>query len=279
MLGNYFQDSENFINYGHNTAATIQEFHLHERFEIYFFISGDVNYFIEKKSYKLKYGDLFIMNNREIHRPFVQSNKPYERIVIHFDPKIPQLLSSPDFDLLHCFKNRTIGEQNKISLSKNQIDEILKIFDKIENLNKNTQKAYDILKLTYFVELLVYINMVFSRNIENVEELTNVPEKLIPILDYIDSNLDGDLSLATLGNLFYIDKSYLSRLFKKSIGSNIHQYIIYKRLSKAKIMLSEGHSVTDTCMNCGFNDYSNFIRTFKKAVGIPPGEYRKLRGS
>ena len=39
-------------------------------------------------------------------------------------------------------------------------------------------------------------------------------------------------------------------------------------------MLAEGKSVTDTALSCGFNDYANFIRTFKQAVGVPPGKYR-----
>jgi hypothetical protein len=60
------------------------------------------------------------------------------------------------------------------------------------------------------------------------------PAALIPILDYIDSHLDADLTLGALGRRFYMNPSHLSRLFKKGTGSNIHEFIIYKRISQAK---------------------------------------------
>lgn len=277
MLDLYYKDTEEAINYVHfrteNPPAA--DFHLHNRFEIYFFISGNVTYFIEKKVYHLKYGDLLVMNSHEIHKPSFQPGEAYERIVIHFDPSIPRLFNPPGFDLLHCFVNRPIGEQNKINLSKSQIDEVLKMFQRVEKLDKNPHSSSGILKLTYFIELLIFINQVFIENTRYAEEHPSVPEKLAPILDFIDSNLESDLSLKVLEHKFFIDKSYLSRLFKKSTGSNIHEYIIYKRISKAKKLLSEGFSVTDTCMNCGFNDYSNFLRMFKRTVGVSPGEYKK----
>jgi len=57
---------------------------------------------------------------------------------------------------------------------------------------------------------------------------------------------------------------------------NLHEYIIFKRVARAKKLLMEGKSVTETCHLSGFNDYSNFIRTFKRTVGISPGKYSKI---
>lgn len=276
MLKNYYENLEHYVGYGHSAIdnPASLDFHLHNFFEIYFFISGNVNYFIEKKVYTLKYGDLLIMNSHEIHKPSFTMSATYERIVIHFDPQVARLLSSPAFNLLHCFINRPIGEQNKINLSNSQKDDILRLFYKMEYLKKNKPDGWEVLHLAYFTEILVFINRAFM-NIEYSEENTSVPEKLVPILDYIDSRLETDLSLEALEGKFYINRFYLSRLFKKSTGSSIHEYILFKRISKAKKLLSEGHSVTDTCMLSGFSDYSNFIRMFKKTTGISPGQYKK----
>lgn len=275
MLNDYFRDPEYNICYSHNreTNPIPADFHLHNRLEIYFFISGNVNYFVEKKVYPLKHGDLLIMNSHEIHKASFQPGPPYERIVIHFEPSIIKVLCSSDFDLLNCFLNRPAGEQNKINLNKKQVDEIMQLFMKLENLKDF--KGADILKLTYFIELLVFINQIFLSNLQPMEETHSVPDKLIPILDFIDRNLENDLSLEALEQKFYINRFYLSRLFKNVTGSTLHDYILFKRISRAKLLLSKGCNVTEACSKSGFRDYSNFLRMFKRTVGVSPGKYGK----
>ncbi len=276
MFDTYYSNSDYSINYlhsktDHNEAA---DFHLHNRFEVYFFISGNVNYFIEKKVYPLKYGDLFVMNSHEIHKPSFVGSKTYERIVVHFDPTIPQAFSAPCSDLLHCFLKRPIGEQNKIELSTEQIRDLLNIYQKIEHYQKDSSEFARVLKLTAFIELLVFINRAFIQSSRH-DDRVNMPPKIAGILDYINQNLENDLSLGHLEKQFFLNPSYLSRLFKKSTGSNLHQYIIYKRISKAKKLLSEGHNASDTCFMCGFNDFSNFSRIFKRTVGISLREFKR----
>lgn len=276
MLETLYRNIGQTINYSRfkiEPSATY-DFHLHNRFEIYFFISGDVNYFIEKKMYPLKYGDLLIINSHEIHRPTFLSKNTYERITIHFEPQLLRLLNSPDFNLLNCFENRPTGELNKINLTPVQLEEVLLLLYKIESLQKTPSEGSDILIVSSFMELLVLINRIFTQT-QPLEDTANVPEKLIPVLDYIDSHLDTDLSLAFLESTFYLNRFYLSRLFKKSTGSSIHEYILFKRISKAKKLLSSGLSVTESCMLSGFSDYSNFIRMFKKTTGFSPGQYSK----
>jgi AraC-like DNA-binding protein len=275
MLKVYYSDPDNVIDYEHKKGEylDVSDFHLHNRYEIYFFISGNINYFIEKKVYQLKFGDLFVMNSREIHKPSFTGEGTYERIVVHFDPALPQLFNTTGVDLLNCFLNRPLGEQNKIELSKDQVNEALSILKKMERMQNEIYEYSRVLKLTYFIELLVFINKAFIQT-RNADQYTNIPDKIINILEYIDKNLENDLSLEFLEKKFYLNGSYLSRLFKNSIGSNIHQYIVYKRISKAKMLLSEGYSAAETCFLCGFNDFSNFSRAFKRTVGIPVRQFK-----
>ncbi|WP_079914387.1 AraC family transcriptional regulator [Paenibacillus sp. 32352] len=265
------------IHYAHRRTEhpLKMDFHLHDRFEIYFFIRGDVHYFIEKKVYPLAYGDLLVMNNRELHKATFQSHAPYENIVIHFDPEtVRQLNSSFSLDLLNCFTNRPLGEQNKIQLLPHQLEELVALYQKIDSLSGDPSDGSDILLSAYTIELLVLLNRAFMHNLSPIPS-SIVPEKLAPVLDYIDHHLDHDLSLEALEQQFFMNRYYLSRLFRRSIGSTIHEYILLKRIAQAKKLLNEGHNVTDACQLSGFNDYSNFIRMFKRIVGVPPGRYRK----
>ncbi|HOJ09916.1 MAG TPA: AraC family transcriptional regulator [Clostridiales bacterium] len=276
MLSEYYKNPSGKINYSHSKTNKYHgmDFHLHEYFEIYFFISGKVNYFIENKVYQLHYGDLIFMNNQEIHKPSVFPGEAYERIVIHFDSSIVGLLSPDDFNLLDCFINRPKGEFNRINLDNEQSNHILEFLYKIGQLQKSVSAGSSIIKLTAFLDLLVYINRIYNAMQKNCD-YSDIPEKLRLIMDYIDKNAEENLSLDALGKKFFIDKYYLSRLFKKYTGSNIHDYILYKRISKAKRVLSEGYSATEASAVCGFNDYSNFYRMFKKTVGVSPSRYKK----
>lgn len=272
-----YKNIDEQIQYGRTITKHPQpaDFHLHNHFEIYFFISGNVNYFIEKKVYSLRFGDLLLMNSHEIHKPSFYPGEAYERVVIHFDPALAQTFSTPSFNLLNCFTNRPSGEQNLISLNIKQSEEILKLFDKMEALGVESSNGSDILKLAGFIELLVFINRVYSNTLPPELGSASIPEKLVPVLDYIDLNLESDLSLGCLERHFYINRFYLSRIFRQVTGSSLHEFIRYKRISKAKKLLSEGCNVTEACTKSGFNDYSNFLRMFKRTVGISPGQYKK----
>ena len=150
VLESYYQDADYGINYSHIKSENPpgMDFHLHERFEIYFFISGKINYFVEKEVYSLKHGDLLLMNSHEIHKPSFRSGEVYERIVIHFDPNIPRLFNPSGYDLLSCFVNRPRGEQNRIRLDSNQIHQVHGMLMKIEELNSIGSDESRVLKLT-----------------------------------------------------------------------------------------------------------------------------------
>lgn len=254
-----------------------QDFHLHNGYEIYLFLRGDVNYFVEQSVYKLKRANLLIFNSQEIHRPTFLSQQPYERVIIHFLPQVIEKLSTENTNLLECFTNRSLGKNNIILLSENDLNCFLELSYKIIGIIKNNQYAADILSRSYLCELLVMLNRKFQDIVQT--EQYNISYKVQEILSYINLNLDSKLSLDILEKTFSTNRYYLCRLFKQETGSTIYNYIILKKIALAKQLLSENNNVTEVCMMTGFNDYSNFIRTFKKVTGYSPANYNKLHNS
>jgi YesN/AraC family two-component response regulator len=275
MLNSYLENIDSMIQYAHvQRPAAKMDFHLHRGCEIYFLLKGDVKYFVEKTIYPLQFGDLIITNEHEIHKPAFFSDALYERITIEFNPAMAALFQTAGFDPLECFYKRTNGEQNKMTLNQKETAALESLFMKYEYLQKNPAEGSEVLKLSCFMEILVYINQLFSNQKASGAGL-NMHQKLSPVLDYIERHLDQDLSLDQLEKVFFINKYYLIKLFKKYTGSTIHEYIIYKRISLAKKYLSEGSNVTEACMRSGFNDYSSFLRMFKRRIGVTPREYVK----
>ena len=102
-----------------------------------------------------------------------------------------------------------------------------------------------------------------------------MPNIIVDCMNYITNNISKPISLSDLSAQFNFNGNYLSHLFKKHTGLNLRDYIVQNRLQIAKKELLMGASVTEACYRSGFNDYSNFIRTFTKLVGISPGRYKK----
>lgn len=100
--------------------------------------------------------------------------------------------------------------------------------------------------------------------------------KLTDIKKYIDEHFTEKIYLDSLSERFYINKYYLTRLFKKQFGASINHYIIYQRITLAKRLLRfTDDSIENVSRECGIDDPGYFTRLFKKIEGITPGEFRK----
>lgn len=89
-----------------------------------------------------------------------------------------------------------------------------------------------------------------------------------------DVNLDRAASAANLSPFHFL------RMFSKAIGVTPHQYLVRSRLRRAaKLLVEKERSVTDIALDVGFADLSNFVRTFHRAAGVPPGQFRTARFS
>ncbi|WP_337098273.1 response regulator [Paenibacillus sp. YIM B09110] len=95
------------------------------------------------------------------------------------------------------------------------------------------------------------------------------------IIYYIETHLDGDLSVTNLAEQVYLNPDYLSRMFKQSKGITISEYIAALKVQRAKEMLSEPQRlVQDIAKALGFTSAGYFSRFFKKETGQTPQEFR-----
>ena len=127
--------------------------------------------------------------------------------------------------------------------------------------------------MTYLFQILVLINNAWKRSDSRAAAPT--PHRVQAIMDYVDAHLTDSLTLDSIATALSLDKYYLSHLFKSETESSIFQYVLVRRVALAKQLLSQGHTVAEACHLAGFNDYSNFIRSFKQITGYTPGQFKK----
>lgn len=250
------------------------EYHHHSFHKIIIFIQGDVTYFIEGRPYKLKPWDILFVSSDEIHKPIINPNEFYERIVIWVNPNLMQKHMYYKSNLLACFNLARKNKYHLLRVNKSNIDLLINYIDNIEKYNINGEFGDDILKKSYFLQMMVYVNKWFMEIEKDISlEFNNFDKDIEVLLNYIDSNLDKNLSIDNLSSEFFTSKYYLMRKFKLHTGTSIHSYITQKRLVLAISLISKGLSMSDVCTNCGFNDYSSFVRAFKKAYNVSPKNY------
>ena len=250
------------------------EYHHHDFSKIVILIDGDLTYYIEGKAYILKPWDILFVNKNEIHKPVVNSDKYYERIVIWLNPDFMAKYAQGNNDLLKCFEVAIKNNYNLLRLNMKSIEVIKNLIQDIQSCNNSNEFGSEILKESLFVQLMVLMNRLFlnsdkNRDIEDIQ----YDKTIEGVLNYINSNLENDLSIDTIASEFFISKYYLMRKFKNQIGSSIHNYVVQKRLILARSLISDGLSMSSVCSRCGFNDYSSFVSAFKKVYGVSPSNY------
>ena len=270
MTEKYFE-----FHHTYNETPPTVEFHQHPFYEIFFFLSGNVNYIIEGKNYNLRPGDVLLTSSSDIHRPDIRPGRPYERIVIWLADFFGHLLEFYGEDLTACFTDSAIQDYRLIRPDSQNILHLKQLCAKISEAKRSRELGSYALASAYLTEFLVHISRAYYDAPDSVKYDVTENEKVNQILLYINENLTEDLSLEHLAARHYTSKYYLSRQFKQFTGLSLYQYIMKKRLIVSRNMLRSGSTVMDACFQCGFGDYSNFLKAFKREFGKTPSAYSK----
>jgi AraC-like DNA-binding protein/mannose-6-phosphate isomerase-like protein (cupin superfamily) len=247
------------------------EYHHHDFYELYYFIKGNVSYVIEERNYALKNGDILLIESSQLHRPFPENDAEYERMVIWIRPEFLQSISSKETDIAECFKMAFEKKINLIRPTGDFAATVNAIFTKIAKENAENAKGSDILKMSYLMELLVL--MTRYMNEQDATKPTATSRLIERVNTFVEKNMESQITLDMLANELFMSKCYMAREFKRVSGCTLHRYIILKKLIYAKELIHNGETLVSACYKSGFNDYSSFLRAFKREFGISPKQF------
>ena len=219
--------------------------HMHTYYEVLLFISGDADYAVEGNVYRLHPGDMMIMNKSESHHLVLRSDAPYERLVVHFNVD--------DKPIRNFFKTKPFGKNSHYKAA--EVPDRWRFY--LERICGMDQHFY----------LFPLLYEMMEVGLPKSEGVTDSAQKII---EYINENIQEDLSLDALCNKFYISKAHLNRIFKKITGTTIWDYVTVKRLFFARKLISHGTNPTDAYLLAGFHDYTTFYKAYKKQFGESP---------
>ncbi|MBR2523327.1 MAG: helix-turn-helix transcriptional regulator [Clostridiales bacterium] len=117
----------------------------------------------------------------------------------------------------------------------------------------------------------------YCRRMQMIYKSRAISRNVVSSIDYIRTHISGKLTVEDVADAMNLNPSYLSKLFKKEMGITISQYIRDQKINIACNMLRHLDDSSLSISNyLGFSSQSHFIQVFKKCVGMPPEEYRRL---
>ncbi|MCD8086562.1 MAG: AraC family transcriptional regulator [Clostridiales bacterium] len=244
-------------------------YHYHEFDKVLFFYAGEVTYLVEGRVYDLRSGDVLLIPHHQIHQPIIRSAQPYERRLLWLSP---ELLT--EYGLSPCFDEAAATGSHLLRSGQEGRVEALRLAEELEEAEGSAAFASALLARTYCIQLLIALNRAYGgQKAQDTAQGRNDP-RVDAVLAYLRAHLTEDLSVDALAERFHISRSGLMSRFKEATGCTIHQYVVQKRLIRAAELLREGAPVRQAAADSGFQDYSTFLRAFRKRYGVSPRELR-----
>lgn len=111
--------------------------------------------------------------------------------------------------------------------------------------------------------------------ITDKEIQTDYQNRINRVFEFIDENLESDLSLNTVSEIAFFSPFHFHRVFKFVTGETLNEYVTRRRIEKsASDLLHKNITVTEIAHKYGFSDNSSYSRTFKKYFGVSPTEFK-----
>lgn len=238
-----------------------------DHYLVHIILKGKGEFYSQKRKWSLRRGDAFLIQPGQMHLYRADLVKPWTYFWLGFDGHITNLESSLQLDLKHPV------------LHTEELNEIYSLFSRIKRTPFTGHPSVVLKNLGYLHLIFGHLCQNRTTNLgewesESIDSYSHVKTMVM----YIDNNFMTPIQVQDVLDFVQLERSYASRLFKQERGYSIGQEIRRRRIALAKKHLLEGWSAKETAYSCGFNDYNNFLKTFKRETGTTAGSYRHSEG-
>lgn len=259
---------------------TMSDVHIHYNdYEVYYLLEGERCYFIGTKIYHLKQGSLVFVRRNVIHKTALSREAHHDRILLEISRSYLESVFAITGELtLHDFFQDDCIILSLESEEQNFITELLLALGR-ELGTKNS--GFRLLAKSLVAELFIYAKRMENKANPSASSRTDDPRhrQIEQIACYIAENCCSPLSLNSIAEQFYMNKCYLSRIFKEITGFTVNGYLHARRIQKARsLLIQNSMNISEVSEAAGYENLTYFERVFKKHTGMSPLEYRRQYG-
>jgi len=250
---------------GHSVCNDFQR-HIHRMACIGLVKEGTRRLQIRGQEYVLNAGDLFCINRGEVHR--CSSVGPHSYAVILLELGWMEHISAHSSGgMRNLFAEPAIYNDAKLT---SQFKGLFDALNAEESLAETSA-----LFLTFFETL----QRRYSEPNELDEPMPDFTQITQGLCAYMDANVRQNLSIEMLSEWVHISPFHLNRLFRKSLGISLHEYMIFQKIDESRKLLRQGVPLAVVAAELGFSDQSHFTRCFHSIVGTSPGRFTRSNRS
>lgn len=226
-------------------------------------LEGSGEFYYNKKKYELAAGDIVFI---DCHKPYFHRTEKelWTLQWCHFyGPELPAVY--------HKYQER--GGQPVFH--PESVCEITELLAGLYTIADSGDYVRD-MRINQELSRLLTLLMSYSWHPEN-KVISKKRMELSRVREYLDEHFREKIVLEELARNFYVDKYYLTKIFKEAYGVTITAYILSMRITRAKSLLRfTDMTIEEVGAAAGMSDANYFARIFKKTEGMAPREYRRL---
>ena len=262
----------------HNFDETMEvtQFHCHDYFEFYLHIRGGEYMGVGNRLFQLKPNQFFVLPPFSMHGLSCTTEmRNYERAYLNLAPEVLRVLGCGQIDPEALFRQHTSGDVCTYQLSDADAETFVSCVTRIRDNSARKSDPYE--RDGDYALMMTLLNVVCRtmRQTAPVEGETFGSSIIQEILDYINNHYTQPIRMENLARSFGVSVSWLSHEFARFTNRSVYDYVLYRRVMLARQQILGDASLNDIAYQCGFNDYSNFLRSFSRIVGMSPSRYRK----
>lgn len=219
--------------------------HMHNDFELIYFVSGEVDYTVEHNTQHLNEGDFILIAPGKYHNASVNSSVPYDRYVFRFPT---QMVTKELYDLLITKEPFFTGCQ-KIGMFATYFD---LYYDKYSGTILDTLIMGEMLKI---LGLICYATSTYPLNSAGMVD---------EIIRYVNVNIHKPMTLDDIAAHCRVSKPIVGVEFKKAVGVTLMKYVAIKRALATTQAIASGMRKAEAARAFGYQDYSTFYRGYQR---------------
>jgi len=248
--------------------------HFHDCLEIGLCLEGRGKFFCSDKAYPIEPGDIFVVNNLELHIAESDAEAPCRFTFLNFDTSI---LLVEDEKLLMPFAYRPKSFSNRILASAPEATVLANLIDHVFVEMRDKRDGYRNAAKASLLLICVALLRLYAASMGQdawYRSSRNFGKKR-DLLTYMDAHYHYPIELPELAEYLGISESGASRAFRETVGRSFREHLNDLRVQDAKRrLLSTDTSVTDICFASGFQSLPSFYRLFHQSTGMAPQDFR-----